>query len=702
MPSRPRSHSASSTEGVLSSESHSNSSSDSNADEHPSCEKRPRIDATETSQRFNSKERSRSPDRLQNEMSSSRSRRRSSPRKDERGRDNRKRSRSEKRRHSGDERSRHNRDKNMKEINAFEEEPKPKKEPLDLLRTRTGGAYIPPAKLRMMQDQISDKEGEQYQRMNWERLKKKIHGLVNKVNTGNLVSVVRSLLQENIIRGKGLLVRSIMQAQAFSPVFSHVYAAFVAVINSKFPHIGELLLRRLIVQFKRSFRRNDKGTTVTVSKFIAHLINQRVAHEVLALEIMILMMETPTDDSVEVSIAFLKECGAKLLEVSPRALDTVFTRLRGILQDGDSNNLDKRVQYMIEVVMTIRKDQFKAYPAVIDELDLIDEEDQITHTISLEDAVNPENELNIFKMDPDFSKNEQQYEEIRAEIIGDADDTDEEGSSDDDTEAGQTTAGSATTEIIDNTEQNLVAFRREVYLTIQSSLDFQEAAHKLLKMKVSKELETELCHMLVDCCCQQRTYERFYGLLCERFCRLRKEYQMTFERIACDTYATIHRFDITKLRNMARLISHLLFTDAINWTILFSIFSDVRLTESDTTSSGRIYLKYIFQELCESMGLAKLYERISDPTLQTAFAGLFPRDNPQNTRFAINFFTLTGLGGLTIDLRQFLEKGMKRKKQESTDESPSSSSSSSDDSSDSDSDTDSDSDSDSDSDDSGS
>lgn len=36
--------------------------------------------------------------------------------------------------------------------------------------------------------------------------------------------------------------------------------------------------------------------------------------------------------------------------------------------------------------------------------------------------------------------------------------------------------------IIDNTEQNLVAFRRNIYLTIQSSLDFQEAAHKLLKI----------------------------------------------------------------------------------------------------------------------------------------------------------------------------------------------------------------------------
>lgn len=34
----------------------------------------------------------------------------------------------------------------------------------------------------------------------------------------------------------------------------------------------------------------------------------------------------------------------------------------------------------------------------------------------------------VFKLDPEFEKNEKQYEEIRAEIIGDDDDSDEEGS----------------------------------------------------------------------------------------------------------------------------------------------------------------------------------------------------------------------------------------------------------------------------------
>lgn len=57
---------------------------------------------------------------------------------------------------------------------------------------------------------------------------------------------------------RGLLARSILQAQTASPIFTHVYAAVVAIINSKFPQIGELILKRLILTFRRSYRRNLK------------------------------------------------------------------------------------------------------------------------------------------------------------------------------------------------------------------------------------------------------------------------------------------------------------------------------------------------------------------------------------------------------------------------------------------------------------
>lgn len=48
------------------------------------------------------------------------------------------------------------------------------------------------------------------------------------------------------------------------------------------------------------------------------------AHEILALEILALLLENPTNDSVEVAIGFLKECGQKLTDVSPRGINCKF------------------------------------------------------------------------------------------------------------------------------------------------------------------------------------------------------------------------------------------------------------------------------------------------------------------------------------------------------------------------------------------
>ncbi len=60
------------------------------------------------------------------------------------------------------------------------------------------------------------------------------------------------------MRGKGLLSRAIIKAQMASPNFTHVYAALVAVINTKLPEIVNLLIRRVILQFQKAYKRNNK------------------------------------------------------------------------------------------------------------------------------------------------------------------------------------------------------------------------------------------------------------------------------------------------------------------------------------------------------------------------------------------------------------------------------------------------------------
>uniref|UniRef100_A0A8B9N3L5 Pre-mRNA-splicing factor CWC22 homolog n=1 Tax=Accipiter nisus TaxID=211598 RepID=A0A8B9N3L5_9AVES len=563
---------------------------------------------------------------------------------------------------------------------------KKKKEEVDPILTRTGGAYIPPAKLRMMQEQITDKNSLAYQRMSWEALKKSINGLVNKVNVSNIENIIHELLQENIVRGRGLLSRSILQAQSASPIFTHVYAALVAIINSKFPNIGELILKRLILNFRKGYRRNDKQLCLTSSKFVAHLMNQNVAHEVLCLEMLTLLLERPTDDSIEVAIGFIKESGLKLTEVSPRGINAIFDRLRHILHE---SKIDMRVQYMIEVMFAVRKDGFKDHPVIPEGLDLVEEEDQFTHMLPLEDDYNPEDVLNVFKMDPNFMENEEKYKMLKKEILDEGDsesEADQEaGSSEEDEEDDEEEDedGQKVT-VHDKTEINLVSFRRTIYLAIQSSLDFEECAHKLLKMDFPESQTKELCNMILDCCAQQRTYEKFFGLLAGRFCMLKKEYMESFEAIFKEQYDTIHRLETNKLRNVAKMFAHLLYTDSIPWSVLECII----LSEETTTSSSRIFVKIFFQELSEYMGLPNLNARLKDETLQPFFEGLLPRDNPRNTRFAINFFTSIGLGGLTDELREHLKNAPKMimTQKQDVESSDSSSSSETDSSSDSDSD----------------
>lgn len=289
-----------------------------------------------------------------------------------------------------------------------------------------------------------------------------------------------------------------MKAQAASLAFTPIYASLTAIINTKIPSIGELLLTRLIVQFRKAFRRNDKAVCLSSTTFIAHLCNQQVAHEIVALQILSLLLQNPTDDSVEVAVGFMRHIGAFLAEQSPKANTGVFERFRAILHEGA---IDKRVQYMIEVLFQVRKDGYKDNPIIPPELDLVEEEEAITHYLSLDDELDGQEGLGVFKFDEKYEENEGKYAQIKAEILGEGSDDESEGDSDDsdadDAESGMinypcsmlTIEQKKQIEIQDETNTSIINLRRTIYLTIMSSVDFEECCHKLMKIDLQEGQE---------------------------------------------------------------------------------------------------------------------------------------------------------------------------------------------------------------------
>lgn len=184
-----------------------------------------------------------------------------------------------------------------------------------------------------------------------------------------------------MIRGRGLFCKSIMKSQLNSPIFTDIFAALVDVVNTKFPLIGELLCKRIVLQLQRAYSNSNKPPILATVKFIGHLVNQQVIHELIALELITLLLKKPTNDCVDVVVGFVKECGSMLQDLCPLGLHGIFERFRGILHEGQT---DKRVQFLIEDLFALRKHKFQ--PAVPPKLDLVDQKDQLTHEISLGDC----------------------------------------------------------------------------------------------------------------------------------------------------------------------------------------------------------------------------------------------------------------------------------------------------------------------------
>lgn len=543
-----------------------------------------------------------------------------------------------------------------------------------LLKLKSGGAYVPPAKLRELMAQVElEENSKEFQILQWEALKKNINSSVNKVNKKNLKTIVVELFKNNLLQGRGLLCQCIMKSQQLSTSYTDVYASLVSIINSKIPEVGDLLVRRLIVKFKRLIRRNEAEQCRSVVVFLSELFNFRVINSELVQQIIDKLFENISDFRIEMIIEIMRHCGITLHDENGKWFDQKANLLRNVLNE---NIVNPKSQYLIQEFFDNFKGLVTNYNGIDESLDLVEEEDQITHNFTLSENVLGDDHLDVFKFDPNYKDNREKYNIIRKGILGsdvetdsdqevdnessdyssDYDNEEEEKQDVDDDDNRQYTddkeRNKLTVQIKDLTEQELTTFQKNVYLTIMSSMSPEEATHKLLKLPAvdPKRKEYMLVDMVIKCCAQEKIYSKYYGLIGENLAVINKSWAEAFQALFKENYQNCHRYETALLRNIGAFWGHMFASDKIGWECL----SVIKLTEEDTTSSGRIFIKFIFQRMVDELGDKKLNERISEDYIQPFIRGLFPVDNPDHLRFSINYFTAIGMGKLTDKMRSNL------------------------------------------------
>lgn len=536
----------------------------------------------------------------------------------------------------------------------------------ELLELWSKGEKVDKDMLNALEDKVlKDLSGKDdiYQRIKWVQLRRSIKTLVDKLTRENIKEIVLNAFELNLNRGLGLLVREIMKAQLRNRNLTPVYASLIAVLNSKINDIGKLTIARVVLQFRKYFLENRRDC-IGPLVFICHLTNQRVCNEVLILQIIQLLLERPSNDSVFLTVRALYIVGRLIESQVPAASNMIYDRLGSLMHD--SEEISENTCSQIQILFKVRRGGFKKYPPMEEDLDLVEEDDQVTHLVELEERLEAEDYLNIYHFDDKYEENEQQYDNIRNDILGGSDtESEEEEDTGNDEAVDENELQSMQQDLLqikDMTESNLINFQKTVYLTVMSSMSSQEAVHKLLKLQFDKTLTDKgknrevLVDMIVKCCSNEKTYSKYYGVIGEKLCSISPEWHQAFVHVFKSYYNDIHQYESNALRNIGKFFGHLYALDRL---AMEEGWNEIVLTEEHTNSASRVLLKFIFQELVEEIGITELQERLEDPVIKKAIHGMFPvtdvsfEDN-DHIRFAINYFTAIGLGVLTDELRSVL------------------------------------------------
>ncbi|EKF29037.1 hypothetical protein MOQ_007195 [Trypanosoma cruzi marinkellei] len=556
--------------------------------------------------------------------------------------------------------------------------------------------YVPPHRKREVHDVDDGKTtgndggkttSEALQRESWQALSRSITGIINRVSGENVHLSATELFRENIIRGRGLLCRSLMRAQLADPDLSDVFASLVSRVNKEFSVIGLLLVKRLVVQWWRLHRRRDWVALRCVSRFLAWLYIFNVVSVDVIYQIILahLTAEKRCDDDVDQAAALFRDTFRAMSQRDVAEFHAhVLTPIRDLLaMDDDAFRLSARAQTLLEACLREVQEweRVKHTVSIVSpQLLLVEPCEQKCHEVDLDDAakMNAEEQLDRFVFDADYDAHEDAYETARCAVLGDdwetelleqvaAAEEEEEAEEEKDEEKkgtmtreeeargqerstqGKQSSMDATKQVVDERERQI---RKDVYMAMRSSVRADEVVHKILKSMPS-QTERSVCFMVIEGCCEESIYKRIYGMVAERLCKSNVKFQIFFTEAFQTRYEHAEDLVEKQIEYTCKIYSHLLRTDSLPWHRCLSVLDII-----GSDMSQRLMIQWLLQGMVEALGMRAVQERLEkDKELRSSTVKLFPVDaNEEGLERAVNLFEAMGLGELGAGVRAQLEK----------------------------------------------
>ncbi|XP_051756740.1 nucleolar MIF4G domain-containing protein 1 [Ctenopharyngodon idella] len=471
----------------------------------------------------------------------------------------------------------------------------------------TLGKYVPPH----LREAVDSKR-----KAELEKLTRRVKGLINRLSQPNMASIssqLEELYMSSSRKDMNDTLTDILLAACVTPalmperlLMEHILLVSV-LHHSVGLEVGAHFLETVVRQFDKTYSQlnaTDKECDNLVS-IIGHLYNFNVVHAVLVFDILKKLVTCFSSKDIELVLLLLKNVGFALRKDDPLALKEMISEAQQKANtEGECFQDQTRIRFMLETMLALKNNDMRKIPGYDPEP--LEKLRKLQRTLIHSSAGGSDMKLRV-SLD-----NLLEAERVgRWWIVGSswsgAPMIDDHGNKTTTTSTKGEQFSAKILELARKQRMN-TDIRRNIFCVLMSSEDYLDAFEKLLRLGLKNQQEREIVHVLMDCCLQEKMFNRFYAVLAEKLCSHDRRFQMTFQFSLWDKFKEMSNLSSRSFSNLVQMVTHLLHRKSLSLSILKAI-------EFGELDKARVkFLKQILSKLLketEPEDLVNIFGRIS-------------------------------------------------------------------------------------------
>ncbi|KAJ8771744.1 hypothetical protein K2173_026921 [Erythroxylum novogranatense] len=430
------------------------------------------------------------------------------------------------------------------------------------------------------------------------QIRRRVRGLLNRLSESNVESVTGEMatIFGSVSRSVSaqIISNEILRACSSGPrgneQYAAVFAAFVAgMACSVGMDFSAKVMASLAKSFEDEYLKEDNLSLRNLTLLLCYLCVFGVCSSDLIYDFLTMLSKQLTEVAVSTILTVLQCCGMKIRGDDPVAMKNfihcVQNRVNGlkVSSTGDQPNLNsKRMEFMLEMIFDIKnnkkrpKEETVQHTRIRKWLQKLRVDGILIRGLKWSKLLDPDKKGQWW-LSGDMSSRTDNIEEIANTIDK------------------EVLEAQKMLELAASQRMNTDA-RRAIFCVIMSGEDYVDAFEKLLRLDLPGKQEREIIRVLLECCLQEKVFNKYYTILASKLCEHDKNHKLTLQYCIWDQFKELESMQLLRSMHLAKFVVEMVGS----FTLSLAVLKAVELSDVSQLSPKKImHFRMLFEGIFE-------------------------------------------------------------------------------------------------------